>query len=47
MALKLDLLRLYRMFGVLKYTQVGPTKIYYESMSAIELSKIPIFHRRG
>ena len=32
------------MLGVLQYKQVDPTKIYYDSKSAIELSKNPVLH---
>ena len=36
-----------RMLGFLQHKQDGPTKIFCDSMSAIELTKNPVFHGRS
>ena len=40
-------IQLRRMLDFLWYNQVGPTKIYCDRNSAIELSKNPVFHGRN
>lgn len=42
-----QVLWLRRILGVLQHKQVGPTTIYCDSKSAIELSKNPVLHGRS